>query len=372
MRFNRMLLPVVIFLLIPLISPAQENTSWRSGILVDISAGVPFYIGDFDHPWDTDAEFTELPLGPRTQYNNVAFAGSISFPLSNRINFRLRYFQSSFYFSEESARVFFRNTIFDTSGLFELYIIDSRWQWYINGGVGLNSHFDADIYRSLRNMETEPNFDRKFTMSTSAGTGIQYSINPFISVFAEADWLFTGSDRIDGWNGDHDENPGAERESQKSYFKRDQLLSGRGGIRFNLFRPSRPVAERSQRDLVSSYVPDPDREEEVDPIEPPPLVAPAVDDRPEEYRRLDIRRSLEGITIAVDYATGFDELERQRDVALRIADQVSTPQKTLEVFLLEDNRGFTVHFGTFTTVSEAHQFVGILSIYYSGTQIRRH
>lgn len=374
MRHYRLIPATVLMLLTFSIATAQENTSWRSGISVDFSAGIPFYSGDFDHPWSPDdAEYLHLPLGERRQYNTTTFSGSVAFPLGDYLSFRLRYAQATIYFSEFNTRVFFKNTIFDTSGLLQLHLVNQRVGWYVNAGMGLNSHFDANVYRSIRDMETASNFDRKYSMSTTFGTGLQVGITPMFSIFVEGDWMFTGSDRIDGWNGDDPDLLGAER-STKGYFSRDQILTGRAGVRFNLLQSPRRVEERSQRDLVSSYIPDPDREPDVDldPIEEPEIPKAPDDDLPEAYRRLGIRTSLDGITIAVEYATGFDELERKRDVAERIASQLSGVYQNLEIFLLKDNQGYTVHFGTFSNINDARQLVGPLSIYYSGTQIRRH
>ncbi len=365
MRLIRNFLTLLLFLIFYQNSIAQENPSWRDGITVDFSAGVPFYMGDFDHLWVMDQQFNRLPLGPRSQYNATSFAAGLNVPLSNVFNFRVRFSHSTIFFTENSVQLNFKNTVFDAAANLDINLINRRFGWYLTTGLGANNHFDAKVFRSLMEMETEPNFDRKWSFSTNFGTGFQFSITPEIAVFTELEWLFTGSDRIDGYHGDDPEFFGMEMEDPKGYFQRDQIVSARGGIRYTFRRTARQVEERPFSDLVSSYVPDPDRPEPED-IEPE-----EIDDRPAEWIRLGVRRNLDGITIAVEYARNLEELERQKEVANRIVSQLHG-ELDLEVFLLADNQGFTVHFGNFRSVAEARLYVPQIRNYYSGAQIRRH
>lgn len=365
MRFYRSILLLVCVALFHRDALAQENTSWRNGITVDFSAGIPFYMGDFDHLWNMDQQFNRLTLGPRSQYNATAFAFGMNFPLSSVFDVRLRFSHSTLFYTENSVRVNFKNALFDAGALLQTNLINQRFGWYITTGLGANNHFDAQIFRSLAEMESEPNFDRKWSFSTTFGTGVQFSITPEISVFTEAEWLFTGSDRIDGYFGDHPDLPGAQVEDPKSYFQRDQIISARAGVRYTFQRGARKVEERPFDDLISSYVPDPFGERR------PPPEPVEVDDRPEEWIRLGILRSLDGITIAVEYAQNLTQLERQKMVAERIAAQLHG-NVDVRVYLLAEPQGFTVHFGNFRTVAEARQYVPQILHYYSGAQVLRH
>lgn len=340
-----------------------ENNSEDSGIRLDFSTGLPFYIGDFNPLWGEPDMYQGLELDIGEQFNNYGFAASTIFPLTSSLSFMMRAQMATIHFSEIQGGVFFRNVAYDFSGQLKLHLIDDRFGWYLYGGPGVHSHYDTQIYETEERALSEPIEGRIRRVSLQGGSGIEFEVLSKVGVFAEIDWILTGSDRLDGFNGNVEAFSSEENENEKPYFQRDQIVSGRAGIRVNLFDPPRDTPQRPYDDPVTSWVPDPDPEEEEEVEEDP--------DWPEEYQELNIKPSLSEVTVAITYARDLNELRRQREIALRIIQNIEADQQ-LEVLATPEQFGYSLHIGTFSSTADARQIMTRLNLYYSGANIIQH
>lgn len=348
----------------------ESDETESSGITIDFSAGMPYYFGDFNPLWGQPGMFEELEIGTGEQSNDYGLSASVSFPLFSSLSFRLRTQMAAFQFSEIQSGAYFRNVVYDVSGQLKLHLLERKLGTYIYAGPGYHNHFDTEIFPTEDLAASEPIDGRIHRLSLQGGAGIEFYIIPRIAVFTEVDWMLTGSDRLDGFNGNVDQTEHEERDSEKPYFQRDQFITGRAGVRFSFFDPPRDKPERSYDNPVTSVAPDitripPEMAEEL-----PDVAIP--DDWPPHYLEYNIYPALTGVTIAIGYARDLVELQRQREVAQRIADEIADEPDQYEILSAPEMFGYSLHIGTFASRGEARQIMTRITQYYSGAEIREH
>lgn len=361
-RRNTVLILILLIAGIGQSAIGQENNSFPA-ISIDFGAGYPIYVGDFyrfNQPLET---YQGSQLNSYYQYNQSHFSGNVTIPLGNIFAFRIKASQYSVNYTEQVAQVNFKNTIVDLSALFQLYIVNQGFGLYTYAGAGVEFSKDAEIYALQQDMQTAVYDESVRRLSTTGGLGMHYWITNQFSVFLEGEMMFTGSDRVDGYYGTEN---GLPRESEKSYFSRDKFLAVRGGVRFRLTNPARPVAERPENNPVSSFVPDPNATDEK-------LKEGLPDEmkgKPPLYQELGVKQQLDGYTVKVQLVRELEELKRQKKVAEDIVKRLPT-NKDLKVYLLEESYGYSVHIGYFTSYDAAKSIVRDTKLYYAGVTIQR-
>jgi hypothetical protein len=338
---------------------AQENNSAFQRISIDFGGGFPIYYGDF---YPLNATLDPMLQAPR-QYNQSHIAAGINIPLAKFLDIRLEASQTTVYYSDETTPVNFKNTALDFSGQLKWNIINRRFGTYLLTGAGVNFHHrpkdilgntdvtDADYSESVRRL------------SVTGGLGLQFWFSDRIGIFAEGIAQIPGSDFIDGFTRPPSGNRNAD---EKGYFKRDKFLTARGGIRFRLFKPTTPVAERSVDEPVSSFVPDPNATDEDLKEGKKPKENKEI---PDIYKELGIQQSLSGYTMMVQHVMTIEELKRQKETAEQMLDRIF-PNRALEVLLLEESEGFSIHFGYFKNRQDARSYRDEVLKYYGGALIR--
>lgn len=348
--------------LFPLSVTAQETISTEKNIWVDFSYGLPFYIGDFNSFTSTPPPYRNREVINPVFDNPISFSGSIFFPLSKRTFIRLSADQSTFYFREDNALVFFRNSVFTLTPALHFKIIDKRFSWNIELGGGGSVSRDAILLASpneLASLSTQP---LEIRPAAHIATGIQFRVWRNFHLFGEVKYLNTGSDRIDGFNG-QGETVFLESEQEKAFFERDYLATVRLGVRIPLTKDTKQIEERPIPHNLSNVDVDPDFDEN---YWQDGNASGRLTKKQKLYLEWGIKQSLSNITLKVSFAENLDELGRQREVALRIAQQLSSNRRTFEVLILEEANGYTIHFGSFTRTSEAKQYIPRLKQHYSG------
>lgn len=348
---------------------AQENDSYVYPIQIEFHGGMPLYWGDFFTPFGVPQPYFGFPLDNTIrQYNVSTVGGGLILPYNNYLALRLRASYHTIYFSEPQAVIHFKNNAFDASALVQFRFLPWRFGMYTLLGGGYNTHFDATLWNNRADMENRSNTKRLHRFSTTGGLGMDFKINENLAIFAEADVTLLGSDRFDGWNG----QGGAvtENEKEKNYFQSDKILSARGGIRFTIRKLTRQVKDRPVLDPVSSFLPDPDEKQkepkEVKPKEPK-------DDWPEIYKKLGIQKKLKGYTLQVHYALNLDEVVVQKDFGEKLVAELSAKTKSkVELQILKEAAGYSIHVGGFKTYAEAKNHVRSVRRYYAGAIVKRH
>ena len=353
---------------------AQENNSLVDRITVDIGYGLPTYYGDFFKRFNQVKPYRgSQELSGISQYNAQHFTGSMTIPFSKLLALRLQLSQTIFYYSEDLAQLYFKNHIFNFSVMPQLYVVNRDFGAYIFAGPGINMHRDPqtqDPDNLPSNKETlglisyNKNVNR---VSVSGGLGVQYHIFDWLTVYAESELMLTGSDRVDGYNGPpvNDSN----QPDEKPFFQRDKIFTYRGGLRFRLIQPTKPVAERSEDNPVSSFVPDPELTDEN-------LMTSQADSAREmgltpEEMDLGVVREMDGYSLVVNHVMDLNELEKQKSVAQKIAAQVSGPDLEIDVYLKKESYGYSIHLGYFSSYTQAKENKRRVERYYAGVKIRR-
>lgn len=346
------------------LSSAQEKTSPFIRYSVDISYGVPFYQGDFDSFISTPLPYDGVNLSEYIQYNQSSIAGSFTVPWKYGLSFKLKATQSIVYYSEQIARVNFKNSMYDISLLTQYQLSVSRFNSYLYFGVGYHVSSDAQVFRTVAETKQNSNFGYIERLSSTAGFGLEFLVWRNFSVFTEADLYLTGSDRFDGYNG---LSQGfTEQPKEKKYFARDKLVTFRGGIRVYFLGSSKLIAERPFNKASSSFYENPytdttktnDKKKE--------------DELPEELKKLGVQRKLVGYTLEVNRVITIDELKRQKDAGEKVIGQIRRHFPDAKVELLLETIGFTIHIGGFKSDKEAKEALFTVRQFYSGATVLRH
>jgi|GEM_PF-5525390 hypothetical protein len=361
---------VIVLLLSAETSTAQENssTSYAGAIAVDFSYGYPFYVGDFNSLFGDPAPYVNIPIVNYEIYNQHSLSGSIHFPINNIFSVALRGSQTSFYYTAPDAFLHFKNSVYDVALLPTARFSFGRNSVYGYAGGGYNWHDNATLFETRNQAENEPNLDQSNSFSVSTGLGYEFRVWQQLALFIEGDLIFTGTDKIDGFNGPDLTTANGQDADQKFYFSRDKLLSARGGIRIYFKNPSRPVAERPLNDPISSYYKNPFNE--------PPEKEESKEDTgrqlTEREQKLGVRLKLSNYTLESYVALNLDELERQKEVAQKHLSELRTRFPGMSVYLLAEDFGYSVHFGSFSSYEKAKEARFYLRRYYSDARVLYH
>lgn len=334
---------------------AQEKYSPLDGVYFDIWFGQPWYFGDFNPLSGSPEPLLSREVSNGKQSSATSFGAAILVPIRSSLAGKFRFSSSTLSFSDESARIRFENTHLDISVDAVYYPVRGRFSAYVQGGVGLSAVRDI----SLAVQNTEDSAEWTINVGTNVGLGIDYAIVPKIRIFAEGELYFLGTDRFDGYNGGlTNELQRLEQEdAPKSYFQRDKLILARAGIRVRL--PSLVKQKNSDADLPRKKQEDKKDEQRQGSIY-------------DQEQDLGVRYKLEDITLKADFVVKITDLGRHKDVAQRIAKELSTEERGLEVLLLKEKNGYSVHFGTFKRYEDAKGFVISLRQYYSNLIVVDH
>ena len=348
---------------------AQDNDLPVSNIRVDLSYGLPIYFGEF-FPFGSEPAYVNrngaspLELVNYSQYNQSNISASVIADLNDRIGLRLKMGQTIFFFAEETqANINFKNSLFDASLLFQVDLLTSRTGIYLYGGPGFTIHKDARIFVRQLEMETAFNTEREtgFTLTGGLGFDVEIGKKRRFELFVEAEYLNTGSDRVDGYNG-YSFNDGLPQinEEEGPYFQRDYFLNARGGIRLKLFKPAPRQPERPFDAPLSSLTPDPTKADLTE------------DEKESLFDELGVQQNLSGgYSIEVNFVVQIPELRRQKEVAKSVAEELRKQGIDVEVLLLNEPLGFSIHFGYFSSREEAKKVVRKIRQYYSDIIIHR-
>lgn len=361
------LIAIFTSLLIGTAAYGQEKPAIKPSVEVDFAYGLPFYFGDFNTLLGNPAPYRNNNLTNPRVYNKSSFSTAIAFPLNNRFAIRLFLNQTSLTFEEPGVQVYFRNSAFSMIPQAKFDIVDQRLKWYVHAGAGISWSRESDVQAnpdSLLNTSRSPRIAR---LALAGGTGIQFRVWKEIHVFSEWNFMTTGTDRFDGYNGPVSGNPFQEVPDEKPYFQRDQLMDVRLGIRFPLLKDLKNVEERPYGRPISNVDPDPDFDEYYWLKDPDRR---QLTDKERIYRALRIKTKLSDYTIKAGYALTLDELMRLHSVAERIARQLSNSRRGLEVLVLEEKQGYTIHFGTFKRYQEAKDWVDPLRNFYREVKVQ--
>jgi hypothetical protein len=349
---------------------SQRPSAYGTIKYVDFGYGLPTYYGDMYKMGNPSVTYRGVAMNNQLQYSNTAFHAGALFPLNKRWYIKPQFSAASIYFQEELRRVFFRNSVFDASLDVQFFAIKQRVGLYLFAGPGASISYKAEIFNATETAEQTPLTDRTLRLSVNGGAGIHVNIWRRIHVFAEYSLNLTGSDRIDGYNGDlRSSNGFVDAPDEKGYFNRDRLGIVRGGIRLPISRPPARIEERPYTLPLSTMNPDPNFDE----VDEKSLIEKKdfeKKDKPALYYELGVQKKLRLFTVAVTHARTLDELKRFNDSAKKIAGRHSTRNRTIDVQLLEEATGYTVHFGPFNTEKDARQFSKRLHKQYRNVEIR--
>lgn len=347
------------------LSSAQEKTSPFIRYSVDISYGYPFYQGDFDSFISTPQPYDGIGLTQFMQYNQSSLSGSFTVPWKYGLSFKLKATQSVVYYSEQIAKVNFKNSMYDFSLLTQYQLSVKRFNSYIYLGVGYHVSSDAKIFRTVAETKQNSNFGYIQRLSSTVGLGLEFLVWRQFSIFSEADLYFTGSDRFDGYNG---LSPTfAEFPKEKGYFARDKLITFRGGVRVYFLGSSKLIAERPFGKASTSFYKNPYTS-----IVNPADTVKKEDPLPKELRDLGVQRKLTGYTLEVNRVITVDELKRQKDSGEKVISQIRRHFPNAKVELLLESIGFTIHIGGFGSDKEAKEALFTVRRFYSGATVLRH
>lgn len=377
MPYLKAFFPALILLLgISSHAGAQENNSLYNRVSIDLNYGMPTYYGDFyKRSGEVQPYQGFQELEGTTQYNTQSIGGSLTVPLNYILALRLHLSQSVIYFAEENAQVLFKNHLFNMSLTPQVYFVNRDIGAYAYAGPGINLHSDpntddpSNLPANQDDLGSKVYNSNNRSISLTGGLGVQYHVFDWITVFAEGQLTFTGSDRIDGYNGPslEEDNPA----DPKPYFKRDRILTYKGGLRFRLLQPAKPVAERPENNMISSYVPDPNATDEDLLKDAQKDTADEESQLTERMKNMGVKTKLSGYTLKINHVMDLDQLERQKQVARRVAGSLSADGTELEVFLLKEAYGFSLHFGYFDSYEEAKAMKRRVEHYYAGAQVQR-
>ncbi|TNE70916.1 hypothetical protein EP331_10695 [bacterium] len=343
----------------------KENTSIFQRYSADISYGLPFYVGDFYRLFSDPLPYDGSLLGGISQYNNSTVSGSLIIPWKYNISFRLKATQTVIFYTEALANVNFKNTLYDFSLLPQYNFNLKKFNIYVFAGVGYHVSTEATIFQTISDTEIGNNYGQIVRMSTTGGFGVEYNVWRQFSLFIEGEWYFTGSDRFDGYNGFQAGQ--LEKPQEKDYFTRDQIISGRSGIRVYFMNSSKLVAERSFSKKSSSYYKDPYTK-----LTPEEIKKEKEEELPEELKKLGVKRKLTGYSLEVNRVFTVDELKRQKSSGEKVITSIHQAYPNAQVQLLLEANGFTIHIGGFGSLKEAKNAMYTVRQYYNAANVRKH
>lgn len=357
----------------------QSNVAYSQAVVpsygqpryVDFSYGFPVYYGDFWKAGGGATVYRGTALASSQQYNTTSISAGAMLPFRGGLFIRPQLSNTTFYFQDPIGRVFFRNNVFEI-GLSASYLfVWRRFGAYAYAGPGMSISYKTDIFLQQADAEQTPLSKRTSRLSFHSGLGLQFMVWRQINLFGEYHFLFSGSDQLDGHNGDEQTPSGfVEASAEKSYFQRDKIGAFRIGIRLPITRPPSRIEERPKEFPLSTIDPDPGFDEVTSNEKAVSFSGPK--NKPALYYKLNVQQKLRLYTIAVTHALTLEELEQYNSSAVRIATTLKSPGKKVEVQLLETSSGYTVHFGTFSSTAEARKFSRRLSDYYRDIQIIYH
>jgi len=366
-------------LLSPAIVTGQPESPFLKSLKVDIGYAFPTYFGDFSNLGGGDIEFVELSgrspieLIDEMQFNQSSINGSITGAITDRLEGRLKFSQATFFFSEDTqARVNFKNTVFDIAFLAQYTLFESVIDGYIYGGPGINFHKDAEIFDTSIAAQTAVNTNRKQSVSTTLGLGFEYDFGDRFSLFVEAEYLNTGSDRIDGYNGFTFEDGFTKvSEDEKSYFNKDYFLKVGGGIRFKLFGKHKEEENIPEETRKAPLPTDTLATKEVESAGDSLIFNEPDINLSEEEKTINILTPTDlsgGYLVKVNFVLTLEELQQQIRTAMNI-NNILFEDKDVNIFPVKEPNGYVIYFGYFNTLQEAKNRVQQLRQFYSETSI---